>query len=229
MRECGFVVAIDGPSGAGKSTVGSLLADRLGATFLDTGVLYRALTLLGLELGVSPDDEVRLSRIAETLDVRVQPPSVADGRLCDILLDGRDVTWEIRSRPVDGAVSEVASHPAVRTALIPAQRGAVEGTCAVVVGRDIGTVIFPDADVKVFLDASVAERAARRARQEGVGADPEAVQKALAQRDALDQGRAVAPLVRAPDAIVVDTDDASVEEVVERVYELVRARRERHG
>jgi cytidylate kinase len=209
--------------------VGSLLADRLGATFLDTGVLYRALTLLGLELGVSSDDGTRLSRIAETLDVRVQPPSIEDGRLCDILLDGRDVTWEIRSRAVDGAVSEVASHAAVRTALIPAQRGAVEGMCAVVVGRDIGTVIFPDADVKVFLDATVAERAARRARQEGAGADPEAVQKALAQRDALDQGRAVAPLARAPDAIVVETDDTPIEQVVDRVYKLVEAARERHG
>jgi cytidylate kinase len=208
----------------GKSTVGTMLAERLGAVFLDTGVLYRALTYLALQQGVAVDDEERLSEIARTLHVRVQPPSVADGRLNDVLVNGQDATWEIRSPEVDRHVSEVASLPRVRTALIPAQRGAVTGARAVVVGRDIGTVIFPDADVKIYLEASAAERAARRARQHGLEGDLERVRGALAERDALDRGRAVAPLECASDAVTIETDGISVDEVVERVYRLVQER-----
>jgi cytidylate kinase len=219
-----LIIAIDGPAAVGKSTVGTLLAERLGAVFLDTGVLYRALTWLALEERVDVRDEERLSEIARALQVRVLPPSISDGRLNDVLVNRRDVTWEIRSPEVDRHVSEVASHARVRTALIPAQRGAVVGARAVVVGRDIGTVIFPDADVKIYLEASAAERAARRARQHGAEADLESVRGALAERDALDRGRAVAPLERAADAVIVETDGVSVEEVVERVSRLVQER-----
>jgi cytidylate kinase len=218
-----LVVAIDGPSAAGKTTVGSRLAERLGATFLDTGVLYRALTLLANERGVDPHDQEGLARLASTLDIRVRPPTVADGRLSDVLLDGRDVTGSLRTPEVDAGVSVVSSHAAVRDALIDVQRRASESGPAVVVGRDIGTVIFPDADVKVFLDASPAERARRRATEQGTDQDLPRVLAAIQRRDELDSARAVAPLERAADAVVVDTSGLSVEQVTDRILSLVQA------
>lgn len=219
-----MVIAIDGPAGVGKTTVGIRLADRLGATFLDTGVLYRALTLRALEEGVDAEDEGQLAALAEQLDVEVGRPMVADGRESDIRLGERDITRAIRAPEVEGQVSQVASHAAVRTALVPAQRRAAGGGYAVVVGRDIGTVIFPDALVKIYLEASADERARRRAGQLGSNHDAEAVARGLAQRDELDSGRAVAPLKPADDAIRVETDDLSVDEVVDRVWQMVKER-----
>jgi cytidylate kinase len=219
-----ILIAIDGPSAAGKTTVGTMVAERLHAAFLDTGVLYRVLTLCGLEQGVAPEDEAALAEMARTLDVEVRRPSVDDGRLVDVILDGRDVTWEIRSPEVDAHVSQVASHPNVRKALIPAQRRAAESTSAVVVGRDIGTVILPDAQVKIYLDATALERARRRAHQIGPDASLEEVTRAILRRDELDSSRSTAPLERAPDALVVETDGVTVEEVVDRIVEVVRER-----
>jgi len=215
-----LVIAIDGPAAAGKTTVGKLLAERLTATFLDTGVLYRALTLNALEAGVDVEDAPSLASLAETLEVHVKP--TADGGEA-ILLGGRDITSDIRSEAVDNHVSQVAQHPDVRGALVQAQRRAAEGQAAVVVGRDIGTVIFPDANIKLFLEASEAERGRRRIAQLELG-DQSTVRERMAQRDQTDRGRAVAPLVPASDAVVIDTDGMSAQDVVEQVLELVEER-----
>jgi cytidylate kinase len=215
-----LIVAIDGPAAAGKTTVGKLLADRLDASFLDTGVLYRALTLAALERGVDVANADGLAAIARSLDVRVARREEEGGTVDAILLDDRDISDAIRSPEVDGSVSQVAGHAAVRAALVDAQRRAAAAPRAVVVGRDIGTVIFPDAQVKVFLDASAEERVRRRSAERATG-EQATVERQLAERDRLDRERAVAPLVPAPDALVLDTDGLSIEEVVQHVERLV--------
>lgn len=215
-----LVVAIDGPSGAGKTTVGKRVAERLSAAFLDTGVLYRALTLRALEDRVSPDNALALAALARALKVETR---VAENGEDVVLIDGRDVTEAIRSPTVDAFVSQVAGHPAVREALVAPQRKVALAGSAVVIGRDIGTVIFPDAQVKVFLEASPVERARRRAEQSGDVSAEAAVQHDMAQRDARDRGRAVAPLEAAADAVIIETDGVPITEVVERVYSLVPA------
>ena len=220
------VIAIDGPAAAGKTTVGLRLAERLGWTFLDTGVLYRALAWLAAERGIAPDDDTRLAPLARALAVQVSRPTVQDGRQADVVLGERDVTWEIRAPAVDRAVSVVAALPGVRTALIPAQRRAAAGRPAVVVGRDIGTVVFPNAALKVYLEAGVAERARRRAAElaaRGQSAPVAELVADLRRRDALDSERAHAPLTIARDAVRVDTEGRSVDQVVETLLALWQA------
>lgn len=217
-----LIVAIDGPAGVGKSTVGSLVADRLGATFLDTGVLYRAVTLAALEQGISPDDGPALGSLAQDLPLRVRRPADPAMGASQVLLGGREVTSEIRSPEVDAHVSEVSAHPEVRQALIPLQRRAADAPRAVVVGRDIGTVIFPDADLKIYLEATESERARRRARQAG-SEEIEEVRRRLAHRDTLDRARPRSPLGPAPDAIVIETDGVAVNEVVDRICRIALA------
>src|SRR5581483_11383757 len=198
------IIAIDGPAAVGKTTVGRRVADRLGWTFLDTGVLYRALAWLGLQEGIAPDDETRLVALARDLDAQVTRPTVLDGREADVRVRGVDVTWNVRSQAVDRVVSIVAALPGVRAALIPAQRRAARAGPAVVVGRDIGTVIFPDAALKVYLEATEDERARRRAAElAGRGPAPEraAILADLRRRDTLDSEREHAPLAAAPDAV----------------------------
>jgi cytidylate kinase len=227
MRMSEPVIAIDGPAAAGKTTVGSRVAERLGWTFLDTGVLYRALAWLAAERGVALDDDARLASLARDLNVHVTRPSRADGRQADVVLDARDVTWEIRAPAVDRAVSAVAALPGVRAALIPAQRRAAAHSPAVVVGRDIGTVIFPDAALKVYLDAGLSERARRRAAEfaaRGEAPDEAAVEADLLRRDELDSDRAYAPLTVASDAVRIATEGRTIEEVVEAVLALWRTR-----
>jgi len=218
-----MVVAIDGPAAAGKTTVGTLLAERLGAAFLDTGVLYRALALLALENGIALDDAPSLGKLAESLDVRVAGPEDAT-RAGAVLLGDRDISDAIHTPEVDANVSQVAAHAAVRTALVPAQRRAASSARAVVVGRDIGTVIFPEADLKIFLEASEGERARRRAAQLSIEDEASAVQEDLARRDSVDRARAVSPLVPAADAVIVDTDGLDVEDVVEQISKLLTDR-----
>ena len=222
------VIAIDGPAAVGKTTVGRRLANRLGWTFLDTGVLYRALAWQAAKEGVPPDDEQRLAAMARDLDVQVSRPSVADGRDADVWLAGHDVTWRLRAPAVDATVSIVAALPAVREALVPAQRRAAAHGPAVVVGRDIGTVIFPDAALKVFLNAGAEVRARRRALDRaarGTASELPGILADLQRRDALDSGRAHAPLAVPPDAVLLDTDRRDADEVVEAVLALWRARR----
>jgi cytidylate kinase len=216
-----IVIALDGPAGAGKSTVGEHLARTLGYFYFDTGVLYRGIAIKALETGADLSDEAALANLVATTDIRVRPASVDDGRQVDVLVDGRDVSLEIRTPSVDAVVSRVAASPAVRAGLIDLQRRQVQGRGTIMAGRDIGTVVCPDADLKVFLTASARERAERRLAQ--IGGEPsqlDAVLEALEERDRLDSSRSTAPLVRADDAIIVDTDGLTVEQVVEAVKRL---------
>jgi cytidylate kinase len=221
------VIAIDGPAAAGKSTVAQALADRLGAMLFDTGTLYRAVTLAALRHDVPFDDGPALALLAGERHIDVAPPSAPDGRLYDVRLDGEDVTWPIRAPDVETGVSLVASHPEVRAALLPAQRRIAAGGPVVMVGRDIGTVVVPDAGVKVYLEASLAERARRRRDelgQRGAATDLAAVIADLKRRDDIDSGRASSPLRVARDAVVVNTDGAGIDQVVDRIERLVRPR-----
>ncbi len=203
------VIAIDGPGGSGKSTVSRRLADRLGIVHLDTGAFYRAATVAVLRAGIDPADGPAVT--AEVARHRF------DQRAGAMLLDGEDVSGEIRSPEVDRAVSLVSAHPGVRHLMVEAQRDWVrrQGGTAVVEGRDIGTVVFPDAPLKVFLEASPEERARRRARESGL--DTAHVQRELHRRDRLDRSRTTSPLRPADDAVVIDTTELSIDEVVDRV------------
>jgi cytidylate kinase len=214
-----IVVAIDGPSGSGKSTVARAVAGELGLPVLDTGAMYRAVTLAVLEAGAALDDAATCAAIARASEITVE-----DGAT---MLDGRDVSREIRGPLVTGAVSSVSAHPEVREVLVARQRAWVaRHGGGVVEGRDIGTVVFPDATVKVFLVASDDERARRRHRDEMAAARAVAVddvKAALDRRDALDTGRAASPLRRAEDAIVIDTTNLDVDSVVADVVARARS------
>ena len=219
------VVAIDGPAAAGKTTVARLLAGRLGVILFDTGVLYRAVTLVALRAGIAPSDHARLTALASDRDIDVMRPSVPDGRLYDVWLDGEDVTWAIRGQAVEEQVSQVAAHAGVRDALLPVQRRIADGGAVVMVGRDVGTVVVPDAGVKIFLLASVEERAQRRHRElaeRGIEVSVSDVLADLRRRDAIDSGRAVSPLRAAPDAIALHTDGLPIEAVVDAIEREVR-------
>jgi cytidylate kinase len=216
-------VAIDGPGSSGKSSVGIAVAAALGLRFVDTGLLYRALTWLAMRRGVAVGDGPAVAALAA--DVELAPD--AEGRLSRVRVDGHDVTRSVRAAAVDRHVSEVARQPDVRAALVAVQRRLAADAGIVMVGRDIGTVVLPDADLKVYLDASTAERARRRALERGLDPDgPEtaAIREDLARRDAVDSGRALAPLRPADDAVVLVTDGIPFAVVVERVVALARAR-----
>jgi 23S rRNA pseudouridine2605 synthase len=223
-----LLVAIDGPAGAGKSTVGTRLAGRLRATFVDTGIFYRVVTLLALERGVDFYDAGALAALARDPQIRLLPPQ-SNGQADEVLVGGRTLGAELRSAEVDAHVSEVAGHGEVREALIEPQRRAVAGGRAVVVGRDIGTVICPDADVKVYLEAAPDERARRRALQLKNAVPLDEVRASVDRRDELDRTRSVAPLEVAPDAVVIDTNDVPIDEVVERIYRLALRKERAHG
>ena len=217
-------IAIGGPSGSGKSTVGHALAQRLGATFVDTGLMYRALTLAALERGVDPDDAMALEELVHEVHITVRRPRRdAPGRREIVLLEGRDVTDELRTPSVDNAVSAVSRHAVVRDAMLNVQRRTAARGTTVMVGRDIGTVVLPDAEVKVYLTASKEVRAQRRAAEMGA---PERVAEYLAEierRDAADSGRAVAPLRMAEGALLLDTGASSVEASVDRIVGAIAA------
>ena len=217
-------VAIDGPSGAGKSTVGHALARRIDATFVDTGLMYRALTLAAVERGVDVDDGSALGRLAMTCRIEVERPRADQrDRLETVLLDGRDVTVDVRRPRIDRAVSAVSRHAEVRAAMLDVQRTAALRGDTVMVGRDIGTVVLPDATLKVYLTADAETRATRRAAEMG---RPERSEEYLAEihrRDAADSGREVAPLRQADGALVLDTGLLNVEACVDAIVERLEA------
>jgi cytidylate kinase len=212
------VIAIDGPAASGKSTLGQALARRLGCTYFDSGVIYRALTWLALQRGVDPADAIRMTRLAKQMDLKVLPPTVPDGRQYTVEVDGIDATWELRSPEVDRGVSPASAHPGVRAALIDQQRRLAATGGIVMVGRDIGTVVLPHADLKLYVTATAEERARRRAeelRARGQPADYEVILADLRRRDALDAGREAAPMRPAADAVMLATDGISVDREVE--------------
>ncbi|MEW5868778.1 MAG: (d)CMP kinase [Chloroflexota bacterium] len=217
-------IAIDGPAASGKSTLGKRLADELGYLFFDTGVMYRTVTWLALERHIPIEDETRITALAEAAEIDVLPPSRADGRNCDILADGQDVTWHIRRPEVDANVSPVSAYPGVRQALTRQQRRIGQRGQVVMVGRDIGTVVLPDAELKIYLDASVEQRARRRYLEiiaRGHSADLEEILEAMRRRDQIDSTRAVAPLCPAEDACILDSDQLDADQVLERVRQLL--------
>ena len=219
------IIAIDGPAASGKSTIGLRLANALDYIFFDTGVMYRAVTWLALERGIDVHDEAAVTALAEETQIDVAPASKADGRACDVLVNGRDITPETRTRKVDANVSIVAAYRGVRRALSQQQRRVGQRGKIVMVGRDIGTVVLPEADLKIYLDATAEERARRRYDEiiaQGGKTDYEGILKRVMERDRIDSTRDVAPLKAAEDAIVLDSDQLTADEVFEQILALVK-------
>jgi cytidylate kinase len=220
-----IIIAIDGPAASGKSTLAQYLANHLGFLYFDTGVMYRAATLAGLKAGISPSNEQRITELAFELSIDVRPPSEADGRQYDVLVNGEDVTWELRSEAVDVNVSEVSAYPGVREAMTERQREIGRRGGVVMVGRDIGTVVLPEADLKLYLDASVEARAKRRFNERiarGEEVEYEEILENMRIRDRIDSSRDVAPLHPAEDAVMLDSTDLSIQEMVEKALEYVQ-------
>jgi cytidylate kinase len=219
-----LVIAIDGPAGAGKSTVAQKLAARLGLNYVDSGATYRAAALKVLEAGVSPGDETVVVEVIVHTEIRF----ATDGGRSSVWLDGRDVTQAIRSPEVTLAAAKVSRLPEVRKKLTALQRSLVQGHGVVMEGRDIGTVVFPQAPLKIFLKAEVEERARRRLNQdqeEGRARTLEQTAYEIGRRDQLDAERKLSPLVPAPDSVEIDSTQLSAEQVVDKILELVRARK----
>lgn len=220
-------MAIDGPAGAGKSTVTRKVAERLGYVIVDTGALYRVVALAAEQAGVSFDDEARASALAEALvaENAVQLRRGADGAQ-QVLLRGQDVSRSIRTQTIGQGASKVSAHPGVRKALLELQRSQGRAGGVVLEGRDIGTVVFPDAEAKFFLTASVEVRAQRRLDELAARGTPPSLQEVLnevAERDRRDSTRPVAPLRQAEDAMLVDSSTLSIEQVVEQIVAAVQA------
>lgn len=214
-------IAIDGPVASGKTSVGLILAQQLGYLFLDTGIMYRAATWAVLNKGLDIFDEEAVSKMVADLGIEIEKPSVDDGRVNDILVDGVDITWEVRNQEVVDNVSQVSTYKEVRRVLTEAQRRFGLRGNIVMVGRDIGTVVMPDADLKVFLLASQEERARRRFDEEQARNPDitfEEVLENIKKRDQIDSSRKLAPLVAARDAKKIDTDGKSKDEVIEEIY-----------
>lgn len=212
-----LVIAIDGPAASGKSTLAEKLAKKLGFFYFDTGVMYRAATLAVLNANCDVNDEEAVTQLAEKSCIDVRPASCEDGRVMDVLLDGKDVTWQIRSPEVELNVSPVSAYPGVRKALTEQQRQIGLRGNMVMAGRDIGTVVFPDARHKIYLDASPEERARRRfleVKARGNKDSYEKILRLILRRDRIDSTRKHAPLKAAADAFVINSDGKTIEEVL---------------
>jgi cytidylate kinase len=216
------VITIDGPAGAGKSTLGERLAARLGYLYFDTGIMYRALTLAVIQHSTDPRDASAVAALARWIDIQVISPTQHDGRQYTVLVDGADVTWSLRQAEVERHVSLVAGHPSVREIMRARQRAIGQRGRVVMVGRDIGSIVMPDAPLKVYLLASLEERARRRTTElleRGRPADEASIRAEIARRDELDR-HVMAP---APDAMVISSDGRTPEEVVEAVMRHIGA------
>ena len=221
----GIRVALDGPGSSGKSSVGAAAAERLGYRFLDTGVVYRAITLASVLRDIEPTDQQALVAVVPELSLHADE----QGNLRRVQFEGRDVTERLHRPEVDRRVSAVSAQPLVRAALLERQRQAAEGGDVILAGRDIGTVVLPDAELKLWLEVSVEERARRRAAQRGYALESEEGQVILAdlrRRDHLDSTRQTAPLRVADDAVVVTTDERDLEDTVQAVVAIIRERAE---
>ena len=210
-----FVVALDGPAAAGKSSVGLSTARQLGLGYFDTGLLYRVLTWLALAQEISPDDALALARLVDSLAVDIDPVG-------GVSREGSDITAQLHQPAVDAAVSRVSAHATVRDAMLPAQRSLIHPPGLVMAGRDIGTIIVPEAPLKIWLNASAEERARRRSAQTGEAYPT--VLEGMRRRDAFDASREVAPMAPAADALEIHTDGLTPEAVIERIVALARKR-----
>jgi len=218
------LIAIDGPAASGKSTLAEKIALELGFFYFDTGVMYRAVTLAALRQNIPLEDETRVSTLAASIQIDVQKPSQADGRVMDVFVNGEDVTWQIRTPEVDRNVSRVSAYVGVRKAMTEQQRRIGERGQMVMVGRDIGTVVFPDAAWKIYLEASPEERAKRRYEENqkrGESLSYEEILTSIRKRDAVDSSRAIAPLKPAPDAIAIDSDGKTIDQVFEEALKIL--------
>lgn len=224
MAKYPLTIAVDGPAASGKSTLALNLAREIGYLYFDTGVMYRAVTLAALRQEIDLEDEPALTHLAQTALIDVRPASVDDGRTSDIYLDGEDVTWAIRSPEVDSSVSLVSAFPGVRDALTSKQRHIGLRGRVVMVGRDIGTVVLPDADLKIYLDASVEERARRRYLEvlnRGESGSYASILAGMRRRDQIDSSRDIAPLKPAEDAVILQTDGKDAAQVLDMVRDLL--------
>lgn len=225
MKPYPGIIAIDGPAASGKSTIGQRLAGALNYLYFDTGVMYRAVTLAVIQKKIDLLDEVQISRLAQQVRIDVLPPSKKDGRMYDVILDGEDVTWDLRLPDVETAVSPVSAFPGVRAAMTEQQRRIGLRGQVVMMGRDIGTVVLPDADIKFYLEASVEERARRRTlelKERGKKAEYQGILAGLMERDRIDSTRKVAPLKPADDAVVIQTDGKNQDQVLAEIMEKIR-------
>ncbi|MEJ2747262.1 MAG: (d)CMP kinase, partial [Anaerolineae bacterium] len=222
------VIAIDGPAASGKTTVGHLLAQKLGFLLLDTGCMYRATTLAALKSGVAVEDETAVAQLAQTITIDVKPPAnEGDGRHYTTFLDGRDVTWELRSPAVDTHVSLVSSYPGVRREMVRRQRQFGLRGKVVMVGRDIGTIVMPDAPLKLYITATAEERARRRLldrQKQGHHTSYADILADVQRRDKFDSSRQHSPLRPADDAIIIDATEQTADELVQIILRLVKER-----
>ncbi len=218
----GKIIAIDGPAGSGKSTTAKIVAERLGYTYLDTGAMYRALTYYALENKINPADEKKLAEIAEQLPLEFR--RIDGGNL--VFLNGQDISSQIRTPEVTKNVSEISAHLLVRQAMVAKQKEFGKNGSIVAEGRDTTTVVFPDADLKIYMDASVKERAKRRLldlSNMGIESDLSEQEQDINRRDKFDSGREHSPLTIAEDAVVIDTTNLTIEKQVDRIVELFQA------
>lgn len=218
------MIAIDGPAASGKSTLAEHLVKELGYLYLDTGVMYRAVTVAALNAGVDPNNEDAVSDLAEKVKIDIRPATIQDGRAADVLLDGEDITWSVRSKDVEANVSQVSAYKRVREVLTETQRKIAARGKIIMAGRDIGTVVLPDAKHKIYLDASVEERAKRRHNElvcRGEKRTYEEILDALKKRDIFDSSREIAPLRAADDAVILNSDGMDIDHVVQRALEII--------
>lgn len=225
------IIAIDGPAASGKSTLGKNLAEALNYLYFDTGVMYRAITWVALQRGIRIDNEEKINHLAENISIDVRPPSQDDGRDYDVWVNGQDITWDIRRPEIDANVSAVSAYSGVRRSLTEQQRRIGMRGRVVMVGRDIGTVVLPEANLKIYLDASVEVRARRRYEEmrertdNFVGQEDDrsldAILEAMRKRDQIDSTRQIAPLKPAKDAITIDSNRLDADQVLEKAKELV--------
>lgn len=218
-------IAIDGPAGAGKSTIAKILADKLGYIYIDTGAMYRAITYAAIQQGLSLEDEDGLTRLATNTKLELVRSKSGSQQ---VIMNNQDISEDIRSPLISQLVSLVASHPGVREALVKKQQQMANSLDVVMDGRDIGTVVLPGAEVKLYLTASLAERARRRYQElqdKGYAGSFEEIRVDMDNRDHLDQNRAVSPLCAAPDAIFLDTTDSTLEKVIMQIVALIKDKR----